>query len=383
MPSVIAKFGGSSVGDAQKIAQSVSIVVENPLISLVVVSATAGTTNFLEEFASKALSSTDEAINLWDRLLQRHLLIARELGAGYDSPVIEELRDLFCEGESLALRAKEEGTLRPEMMASFYALGERMSSPLFAYCLQGQLKKNRIVIELDAREVLWTDEEFLAASPLKESIFETANQKIDFTSSKKIYVTQGFIGGTIDGRTTVFGREGSDFSAALFAEALRAKELQIWTDVPGVATCDPRVVDQVSWIDQLDFEEASFLARGGAKILHPETLSPIRELGIPVYIGDSQRPHYDGTWIMSLCDDLSPRLIGMSFNRSEVSLVGFKINKIKDDIIDKLKTLDFQLGVLEVYERCILLTLPTGVELSKAVKKMHKLFNLDNGYYTP
>jgi aspartate kinase len=175
-----------------------------------------------------------------------------------------------------------------------------------------------VALTFDVREVLITDHQFGKARPL---IDEIKNRSDKYFSSLKhnneIFVTQGYIGSTLDGMTTTLGRGGSDYSAALIAEGARASILEIWTDVPGIATTDPRLCKTAKAISEISFKEASELATFGAKILHPATLLPAMREHIPVYVASSFNPELGGTWIRKTVEE-TPLVRALALRKKQV-----------------------------------------------------------------
>jgi aspartate kinase len=158
--------------------------------------------------------------------------------------------------------------------------------------IQNKLAHKKIQL-LDAREFIKTDSNFGKATPQIEVIAHQCS-KLD---KSKIYVTQGFIGSDAEGNTTILGRGGSDYSAALFAEGLKASTLEIWTDVAGIATTDPRICKNAKIIHEISYAEAGEMAQYGAKVLHPATIAPAVRQSIPVFVGSTFEKDLPGTWI--------------------------------------------------------------------------------------
>jgi aspartate kinase len=296
---IVVKFGGTSVGDAAAIERATDIVrgrlARQPLV---VVSALAGTTNTLLSIAEQAeKGQLIGALRGVEGLRERHLAEASKLlgdhGAGAE--VATDLSAMFDELASLAEALSVLGHLTPRSLDAIASIGERLSSHLVVavLCARG------IPAELvDAGDVMITDDHFTRAEPQAELIAE-ATQRIvrPLLESGTTPVVGGFVGATSAGVTTTLGRGGSDYSAALFGAALRAEAIEIWTDVDGMLTADPRVVDGARLIEQIRFDEASELASFGAKVLHPSTIAPAVKIGIPVYIYNSRRPEGCGTRI--------------------------------------------------------------------------------------
>lgn len=295
----VAKFGGSSVKDAEAMLRVCNIVDSNPEIKIVVISATQNTTNHLEAISRASLTANEEErVNLIGELRDRHINIAKGLYSANET--IDKIGDLAKEADDLSLIIKEEKNIRPQIMDQLYSIGERMSS-LIVWDLCKLRMPEREVRFLDVREVLVTDSNFLRANPqidlIAKEISKVVLPAIKDQKAKIMYVTQGFIGKDLNGHTTTLGREGSDYSAALLGEAIHADLVQIWTDVPGVASVDPRLTPTAKFIDSISYDEATSLATLGAKVLFPTTLAPAKRKSIPVFVGSSLKPELKGTII--------------------------------------------------------------------------------------
>lgn len=292
---IVSKFGGSSVKDAEAMRRCVDIVENNPDIRVVILSATYNTTNELEKMAKLAeaqnlLAATD----LLQKIKDRHYQLAKELGTS--DAAYQMIDDLLKEGESLLSGICLLKECSDRALDRLYSIGERMSSALFAGILSERLTAP--VSFLDAREVIITDSEFRRAQPQIEMIAKRAQELVlPELARGAVVVTQGFIGSDIYGVTTTLGREGSDFSAALIAEAIDADSCYIWTDVAGIFTTDPRMISHAKKIETISYLEATTMARLGAKVLFPETLAPVERKSIPVYVGSSLDASRLGTWI--------------------------------------------------------------------------------------
>lgn len=287
------------MGDASCMRRSARVAILQDSC-VVVVSATSGTTNDLIALAQTAQKSTwiaaDEIIQ---KIKLKHSAIAQEIGV--DEKVLQSLSDLYHEMESLAKGIHFLRDCSLKALDAMQSLGERMSSLLFAEAFNQELEKlgkKPIAKLLDARDVVRTDDSFGKARPMNEAIvLLCAARMSSCISGESIFITQGFIGSTEDGFTTTLGRGGSDYSAAIFAEGIGADILEIWTDVPGIATTDPRVCKAAQPIDEISFKEASELATFGAKVLHPATLLPAIRQNIPVFVGSSFESGAKGTWV--------------------------------------------------------------------------------------
>ncbi len=310
---VVSKFGGTSMGDAACMLRSARVAVTQKSF-VVVVSAVSGITNKLIELSKLSqFESWELAESLLGKIKQTHETIALELGLEKSvlGPLFEELSSL-AKGIHLLKDCS------PKAMDTLLGIGERMSSVLFVRALQTALKEtshnNMPVTWIDARKIIITDDNFGKAKPLTSKISEKATAQMTRGS---VYVTQGFIGATEEGLSTTLGRGGSDYSAALFAEAVNADILEIWTDVAGIATTDPRICPEARMIPEISFQEASELATFGAKVLHPSTLLPAIRKNIPVLVASSFNPEQKGTWIRAMASD-QPLVRAMALRKQQV-----------------------------------------------------------------
>lgn len=296
---IVLKFGGTSVADAEAIERATAIVRGRlPRHPAVVVSAMAGVTNALIEIAEQASrGQLIVALQLIEGLRSRHLRTAEAvLGACAESDdVCGDLSALWDEAANLAAALSVLGHLTPRSHDAILAYGELCSAPLIAAVFR---QRGLLAVELDAREITITDDSFGRASPRPELIARAARERVlSRVTAGEVPVLGGFIGATAQGVTTTLGRGGSDFSAALLGAALEADAIEIWTDVDGMLTADPRMVPTARLIEEIRFDEASELATFGAKVLHPSTIAPAVQRGIPVYIFNSRRPEGRGTRI--------------------------------------------------------------------------------------
>lgn len=295
---VVSKFGGTSMGDHASMQRSATISAERGS-SIVVVSATSGTTDRLIEIAKLASTGkmSDCEANVFS-VKEKHLALLAQTGNHEETLSI--LQGHFTELELLVQNLTLLKELTPRAYDHILSLGERMSSLIFRDVMKATLPTKKVML-LDARSIIKTDSNFSKATPLIEQIEKEVRQKLIF-NDENIYVTQGFIGSDVDGNTTILGRGGSDYSAALFAEGVNATCLEIWTDVAGVATTDPRLCPEAKIIPELSYSEAGEMAQYGAKILHPATIAPAVRKAIPVFVGSTFEKDLPGTWIRETVD---------------------------------------------------------------------------------
>jgi len=292
---IVAKFGGSSMADLTAMNRSAT-VSRDQNANVVVVSAVYGVTNLLIELSENACNQDWESVEkVYLEITEKHNSILNEMDANED--LREKVERLLEQAKTLAhgMFLLKECSLKA--YDSLVSLGERLSSTIFTQVLtQTHNKKN--IQWLDVRKVMRTDDDYTNAKPQIEEIANLCNKHLmDAKYGDAVFVTQGFIGSTSDGMTTTLGRGGSDYSAALLAEGLGADILQIWTDVAGIATTDPRIVAEAKLLGEITYSEAAELATFGAKILHPTTLTPALRGNVQVFVGSSYEPNEPGTWI--------------------------------------------------------------------------------------
>jgi aspartate kinase len=341
---IVLKFGGTSVGDAEAITRAAGIVatrVERGAI--VVVSALAGVTNELIAIAEQAVKGhLIGALRGIEGLRDRHLrqtellLGTSELSTDTSSELSAMIDELAHLAEALATL----GDMTPRSLAAISAYGERMSSLL---CTAAFSQRGIPAVHVDACEVMITDDVYGRAEPQADEIAEACRTiVIPLVRAGKAPIIGGFIGsakGT--GVTTTLGRGGSDYSASLLGAAVKAEAIEIWTDVDGMLTSDPRIVPGARLIEQIAFEEASELASFGAKVLHPNTIAPAVRLGIPVFVLNSIRPEGKGTKITF---DAPNRAVSAIAGKKNITLV--KVGSPR-----MLLTEGFLRSLFEIFER--------------------------------
>ena len=308
---IVAKFGGTSVGDAAAIRRTAGIVrgriAQQPVV---VVSALAGTTNALLSVAEQAASGNlVVAIATVQQLRERHLAAVTELvGAGTDAEDLAATESMLLdELAHLAEALSVLGHVTPRSLDAIASFGEQLSAPMVTAAFR---KEGIDAVLVDARKVLVTDAQFGRAEPQPDRIIAAAQEHLlPIIRRGAVPVLGGYIGATADGVTTTLGRGGSDYSASLLGSALEADAIEIWTDVDGMLTADPRVVRGAKLIEHIRFDEAAELASFGAKVLHPNTIAPAVRRGIPVFIFNSMNPGGAGTRITADAPRLAVRAI--------------------------------------------------------------------------
>jgi aspartate kinase len=340
---IVVKFGGTSVGDAEAIERTAAIVKGRlDRQPIVVVSALGGATNSLLAIGEQsAKGHLIGALRGVESLRDRHFQQCEKLlGTSAEaSEVAAEMSATFDELASLAEALSVLGHATPRSFDTIAAFGEQLSSHLVAsfFKLRGIPAEH-----IDARDVFVTDDNFMGAEPQTDSIAEASRELVlPLIKEGKVPVMGGFIGRTREGITTTLGRGGSDYSASLLGAALHADAIEIWTDVDGMLTADPRVVKGSRLIEQIRFDEASELASFGAKVLHPNTIAPAVRLGIPVFIYNSRNPGGKGTRITF---DAPRRAVSAIAGKGNIVLVKVAAAKM-------LFAKGFLRKVFEIFER--------------------------------
>lgn len=340
---IVVKFGGSSVADAAAIARAAAITRSRaPRRPVVVVSALAHATNELLAAAEQAAQGQlIVALRGIEGLRERHLTEAHTLlGDGSDADDVKaELSAMCDELASLSEALSVLGHLTPRSLDAIAAYGELLSASL----VHAAFRRYDLPAELvDARDVMVTDELHTRAVPDLEAITENARRVLQpIVAQGRVPVVGGFIGRSPAGVTTTIGRGGGDFSAALLGAALGAEAIEIWTDVDGMLTADPRVVERARLIEEIRFDEAAELATFGAKVLHPSTIAPAVQRGIPVFIFNSRRPEGRGTRITA---DAPRRAVSAIAGKGNVTVI--KVNSSR-----MLLAPGFLRTLFEVFER--------------------------------
>jgi aspartate kinase len=351
---IVAKFGGTSVADFTAMNRSADVVLADPNTRLVVLSASAGVTNLLVSLA-EGQEQEQRAYQL-DEIRRIQYAIVDELS---QPEVIRDEVDRVLENITMLSEAASLATstaLTDELVSH----GELLSSLLFVEVLR---QRNVASQWFDVRKVMRTDDRFGRAEPDVALLAELTQTQLAPKLAEALIVTQGFIGSEAKGRTTTLGRGGSDYTAALLGEALHASRIDIWTDVPGIYTTDPRVVPTAKRIDEITFEEAAEMATFGAKVLHPATLLPAVRSDIPVFVGSSKDPAAGGTRV---CNETQnpPLFRALALRRKQTLLTLHSLNMLHSrgflvEVFTILARHNISVDLITTSEVSIALTLDT------------------------
>lgn len=318
---LVLKFGGTSVGSAAAMRQAAGIVCDQRTGGdevAVVTSAMSGVTDLLLGAAQAAVRGDRlTVVEHTAAIRQKHETAADLLGLTGDDrhlvldPIAARLGELTLLCDALAVL----GEASPRAMDAVGALGERMSIHLLAAAIRAHGAPAQAI---DASRFVRTDDTFQAAVPLMDETRRLAAQELlPLVAAREVPVITGFIGATADGVVTTLGRGGSDYSGAIVGAAIDADEVWIYTDVDGVMTADPRVVKDVRTLESLSYLEMSELAYFGAKVLHPKTILPALERGIPIRIKNTFNPSHPGTIVVGRSDEPDRRLKGVTAIRAQ------------------------------------------------------------------
>ena len=297
---IVMKFGGTSVANFEAITRTIFIIGSKlDKKPVVVVSALSKITDLLYAISDAALAGdvvkTDE---LLAQLRKRHVDLTGELLAQsvLKDEAVAKVNEI-CDGlDKIAFAVCSLGELSDRNKAVIISTGEYLSSTIIAYAMNSKGIRTKWV---DSRTMMITNNAYLKAEPVVDAIAEVAPALVaQAYEGMDAIIMQGFVGVTADGEPTVLGRGGSDYSASLIGMAVDAERIEIWTDVDGVLTADPRRVKNTKYLEKISFEEAAEMAHFGAKVLHPLTIEPAVKKNIPLYVLNSMNPSGKGTAIL-------------------------------------------------------------------------------------
>jgi len=386
-PTVM-KFGGTSVGDVaafERVFHIVSTQIERHPV--VVVSAMTKVTDaLLAAFDLAKKGDFAAAVALLEPQFERHVAVAKHFIADGSSNLFDaELQFAREELSDLLMRASRRSLPLSMLKDAIVSYGEQLSSRLLSEVLKSKGVHAR---QVDSRRLIVTDNEFGAAQPFIEETNEIVRLELQPSlSGGEVPVMGGFIAGNRAGETTTLGRGGSDYSAAIIASALNASELQIWTDVTGVMTCDPRICDDARTIPVLSYEEAAELAYFGAKVLHPKTIKPAIDNAIPVRVCNTFLPDETGTMVLAESGEV-PNKIKSIASKKNITIVRITSARMLGaygfmsavfQVFDRHRTV---IDVISTSEVSVALTLDNSEGLEKVVEDLRRLgeVEVETGY---
>lgn len=290
------KFGGASVKDADNIKNVTAIIASQPKAPLlVVVSATGKTTDQLEQVALQFVEETGKAFEALEKVKENHRQLLMGLFEDPAHPIFDEIANSFVEIEWILEEEPQDSY--DYLYDQIVSLGELISSKILAaYAAHAGLA----VKWVDARDYIFTDNTYREAIVDWDKTAEKIKRELPAVLENYIVITQGFIGSTSENFSTTLGREGSDYSAAIFASGLDAQDLTIWKDVPGVLNADPKWFDRTELIPELSYTDAIELTYYGATVIHPKTIKPLQNKNIALNVRSFLNPAATGTVIHAL-----------------------------------------------------------------------------------
>ncbi len=305
------KFGGASVKDAAAVKNVANILQDYKTEQLViVVSAMGKMTNALEKVVDAYYNKTGEAQALFEEVKQFHYGIMQGLFEPGDE-AFDAVNDTFVEVEWVL--EDEPAESYNYIYDQIVSIGEFISTRILAdYLNRAGLPANW----LDARDVILTNNSYREALVDWQMTEKNALKFVSPMLKKGFVVTQGFIGGTSENFTTTLGREGSDFTAAIFSYCLNAESMSVWKDVPGILTANPKLFKNVTKLDRLSYREAIEMTYYGAKVIHPKTIKPLQNKNIPLYVKSFVEPAGAGTLISGETDTHYPPIIVVESNQT-------------------------------------------------------------------
>lgn len=341
------KFGGASVKDADAVRNVYNILSGFPDEQLwIVFSAMGKTTNALEQVANAWIKGEPTAAAYLKVVESYHLDVAHDLGVDDEAVMfwINKLHDIISQTPP---------GLYDEGYDRIVSYGELISTSLISSFLH---KNNYLHSLLDARNLIITNHSHrngVINWQVTENKIASVHEENLLNKSNKVFITQGFIGSAIDGKPVTLGREGSDFSAAIFAWALHAEEMIIWKDVPGVLNADPRYFNDTVKIDRMSYRDAIELAYYGASVIHPKTIQPLQSNSIPLYVKSFYHPEEPGTLIYTFDEEQSDQIPSFIFKPDQVLIsisprdFSFIAEGNLHSIFGLLATLDIHLNMMQ------------------------------------
>ena len=287
------KFGGTSVGSAEALNRVANIVANTDGERVVVVSAMSGVTNYLVSVVENPDIDVDQVI---EQFVNKHMI---EAGKLLDGELLDSFKEEFDARVAKMREAMNGDREDPYYRDNVVSQGERFSSLMLAYLLR-KMGHESVAITSEDAGIVAVGNPLSGSADLNKTALGMGMKVMPLLAMGTIPIITGFYGAMADGRPLTFGRGGSDYSAAVVANALDADMLEIWTDVDGFMSADPRIVPNVVKIDEMTFGEAAELAYFGAKVLHPRTIEPVRLKHIPLKVRNSFKPEEPGTLIHHL-----------------------------------------------------------------------------------
>lgn len=364
------KFGGASVKDAEAVKNVTKILDahKNEGKILTVVSATGKTTNALEVVTNSYFNQDGKANNHLQAIKDDHVAILQGLEI-YNEQVAADISDTFVEIDWMIEDEVQDGF--NYIYDQIVSVGELVSSKILYHTCK---KQGLNVCWLDVRDVLITDNSYREAKVIWKDTQQRMDDKVRRLFEEfDIVITQGFIGCSTENFNTTLGREGSDFTAGIFSYCLDAESLSIWKDVPGILTADPRLFENVTKIDRLDYREAIEMTYFGAKVIHPKTIKPLQNKNIPLYVRPFNAHDAEGTIITSDVDTVYPPVIVIDSDQSLIHISTKDFSFVAEEHLSEI------FHKLDKYKLRVNMMRNTAISFSVAVQsnqvKIERLIN--------
>lgn len=363
----IYKFGGTSLGSANRIKHVANLIADNSK-KIVVLSAMSGTTNELFRITEMLTNcNIDEAIKICENLFKNYREVIAELfeTKAFNNKANELINSHFDDIKALLLDKQ-----KPENAKKILAKGEMISTALMHLHLSETGKKSALIPALDFMRVDKNDE------PDDFYISENLQRLIDNNPDTNLFITQGFICKGVNGEVSNLQRGGSDYSASLIGAAIKAQEIQIWTDIDGFHNNDPRFVSNTKSVAKLSFDEAAELAYFGAKILHPSTIKPAQKENIPVWLKNTMSPGDLGTIITSETGEKGIKAVAAKDNitairiKSDRMLMAYGFLRRVFDIFERYKT---PIDMISTSEVAVSLTIDNNNFLNDIITELSEI----------
>ena len=381
------KFGGTSVGDAAAMSRTISIVREKLRSKpVVVVSACAGVTNQLHQLVDLTeAGERDSCEEIITKLKDRHKDIVDGLALSVavkrptpDTGEIYATIEKFCNSLWTLCKAHLGGQIPDADKAYMLSMGEYLSSNILCFMMNALGLKTALA---DARHFMITSANYMSAMPNVPEVVKRATNIMDKAfKNADVVVTQGFMGVTMEGDPTILGRGSSDYTASLLGMVLDADRIEIWTDVDGICTADPNLVENTRGIGKISYEEAAELARFGAKVLHPLSIEPAASKNIPLYVLNSMNPSAEGTVVLaSSCIFDGVKSISYNENIRVINIYSPKMINTSG-FMAKIFTIFEKQGVsvdmISTSEASVSVTVDASVAIDPLVKELSRLGNI-------
>ncbi|CAN5242192.1 lysine-sensitive aspartokinase 3 [soil metagenome] len=373
------KFGGTSVGDVaafERVFRIVSAQIDKKPV-IVVSAMTKVTDALLNAFEIAKKGEIENAILSLDEHFERHQAVSFNLLGEVQQKLFQiELDFANKELSELLMRVSRRSLPLSMLKDAIVSYGEQLSSRLLAEVLKSKDINAR---QMESRRLIVTDDEYGAAVPIWDETEKLIKIELEsLIANGEVPILGGFIAASRSGETTTLGRGGSDYSAALVAAALRANELQIWTDVTGVMTCDPRICGEARTIPVLSYEEAAELAYFGAKVLHPKTIKPAVDYAIPVRVCNTFEPEIVGTMVLSESGE-APNKIKSIAHKKNITILRISSARMLGSygfmsalfqVFERYRTV---IDVISTSEVSVALTLDNTTSLEQVVNELKRL----------